>query len=373
MRYPGGVLRIDKEASERLVRRAVEGGVNYFDTAYIYPGSEEATGEILERLGVRDQVYIATKLPHAEVASRADFDKFFNEQKRRLRTDRIDYYLMHNFGELAQWQRLRALGIEEWLAARQADGGIGQVGFSFHGTYGEFEKLVDAYDWDFIQIQYNYVNTNYQAGERGLRYAAAKGLPVVVMEPLLGGKLAVLPERAEAARAELFPDTSSAALALRWLWNQPEVTVVLSGMNTAAQLEQNLALAAEALPGTFTAAEQDAVRAVVKEFSKSDKIPCTGCNYCLPCPKKINIPGCFAAYNASYAIGRAGGIKQYVLSTGAMGGSPHLASSCIQCGVCENRCPQHIEIRNNLKCVKRRLQIPGLKVIAFLRKKLRIQ
>jgi len=362
MRFPGGLLRIDKEKTEELLLKAVEGGVNYFDTAYIYPGSEEVTGAILEKHSLRERVYIATKLPQSVCRAAKDFDRFFDTQKARLHTSYIDYYHMHSFSDLAQWEKLQSFGIENWLTAKKQSGEIHQIGFSFHGAYGEFVKLVDAYDWDFVQIQYNYVNVNFQAGAAGLRYAATKGLPVFVMEPLLGGKLARLPKAADAILRQILPDSTPAALALRWVWNQPEVTLLLSGMNDLAQLSENLALSEAAFPDSLTEAEKQAIEGIKRVLTKSCKIPCTGCNYCMPCPQQINIPACFEAYNNSYAIGRFAGIAEYMTSIGAASESPHLVSGCVKCGVCESRCPQKIEIRKNLKAVRRRLQFPGTKL-----------
>jgi predicted aldo/keto reductase-like oxidoreductase len=303
-----------------------------------------------------------------------------------LRTHYIDYYFMHNFTDLAQWERLRGMGVEAWLAGKKASGEIRRAGFSFHGAYDEFVKLIDAYDWDFVQIQYNYLNEHYQAGAHGLRYAARKDLPVFVMEPLLGGKLAELPKggaavlrgaaavrgaevqsaaaiQGAAAVQGARPGSTPVGWALNWVWNQPEVTVVLSGMNAPAQLEENLRLADRSAPGMFTDGDARTVQKLVEVINKTYKIRCTGCNYCLPCPKKISIPACFAAYNASYSSGWTTGIYQYMTTVGILTDSPHFASDCIQCGACEKKCPQGIAIRGELKRVKRRLQIPGTKSV----------
>ncbi|MDR2618890.1 MAG: aldo/keto reductase, partial [Treponema sp.] len=239
MRFPRKGAVIDMEKTERLVMEAVNRGVNYFDTAYIYGGSEEALGAVLDKNKARDAVYIATKLPLVLSRSASDFDKFFNKSLERLRTDRVDYYLLHMLTDRRQWERFRAMGIEDWLAAKKKEGRIRQAGFSFHGSQEEFLKLLDVYDWDFCQIQYNYAQENYQAGKTGLLRAAAKGLPVIIMEPLLGGKLAsALPREAE----EVFRASGKKAAewALRWVWNHKEATVLLSGMNDPAQLEENL-------------------------------------------------------------------------------------------------------------------------------------
>lgn len=230
LRFPQKLGRIDMEETEREILYAVEQGVNYFDTAYIYTGSEAALGEILEHNGIRDKVNIATKLPHYLIKSRAGLDKLFAEELKRLRTDHVDYYLMHMLNDIDTWERLKTMGIEVWIAEKKSSGAIGQVGFSYHGSTDMFCRIVDAYDWDFCQIQYNYLDEHTQAGRRGLRHAHEKGLPVIIMEPLRGGKLVqMLPEKAKRIFADYPVKRSPAEWGLRWLWNQPEVTVVLYG------------------------------------------------------------------------------------------------------------------------------------------------
>lgn len=358
MRFPSNALgRIDLPAAEALVLDAVECGINYFDTAYLYRGNEEALGAIIADNHLRDRLHLATKLPHANCQAPEDFDRYFAEQKRRLRTERFDYYLIHNISNSDQWKRLVDLGIEQWIADKKDTGEIRSIGFSYHGSHGDFANVVDAYDWDFCQIQYNYVNVNYQAGRAGLELAASRGMPVVVMEPLLGGKLAdKLPKRAVEVLDRARTERTPAAWGLRWVWNHPEATVVLSGMNEAAQLEENASVAERALPGSLAPDDLAAIDEVVRIFNETDKVSCTGCNYCMPCPKGINIPGCFAAYNSSYALGWYEGVKQYVLSAGAMSNDPRYASACVACGVCAQHCPQHIPIPETLKDVRRRLQ-----------------
>ncbi|MDR0386413.1 MAG: aldo/keto reductase [Treponema sp.] len=367
MRFPRKGTSIDMGKTERLIMEAVNRGVNYFDTAYIYGGSEEALGHVLEKNKVRDKVFIATKLPLILARTPADFDRFFNKSLERLRTDRIDYYLLHMLTGRRQWEKFRDMGIEEWIAEQKKAGRIDRAGFSFHGSQEEFIRLLDVYDWEFCQIQYNYAQENYQAGKTGLLKAAAKGLPVIVMEPLLGGKLAAaLPRQAE----EVFRASGKKAAerALRWVWNHKEATVVLSGMNDPAQLEENLLAAEDALPGSLTAGEQEAYRRVMEIFGASYKIPCTGCNYCMPCPQHVNIPGCFAAYNTSFALGWVQGMQQYVTSATLTAEQAGGSGLCVKCGKCESRCPQHIPVVKSLEAVRKRMEpLPFRGILGIIR------
>ncbi len=358
MRFPTKAGRIDMAETEAEIMTAIGSGINYFDTAYIYPGSEAALGEILERNGVRDQVYIATKLPHYLIKSREGMDKLFAEELRRLRTDHVDYYLMHMLTDTATWQRLKALGIEQWLAEKKASGAIRQVGFSYHGNSDMFCQLVDAWDWDFCQIQYNYMDEHSQAGRRGLYHAHSKGIPVIIMEPLRGGKLVNnLPDEAKQIFSEYKIKRTPAQWALRWLWNQPEVTVVLSGMNSDEMVRDNIQTASTTQVGELGEEEEAMLQQVVKAISSKTKVGCTGCGYCMPCPKNVDIPGTFAAYNRRYQEGKFGALKDYVMCTMLRKNST-AASNCVQCGKCEKHCPQHIPIREKLKDAQRELEGP---------------
>lgn len=370
--------KIDMLRTELLILEAIASGINYFDTAYLYPGSEEALGTILSQNGLRDRINIATKLPHTNCKLLNDVERCFQRSCARLKTDYLDYYLIHNVATLEQWTRLVDLGIEDWIAKKKRDGAIKQIGFSFHGSNPEFMKLIDAYDWDFCQIQYNYANEHYQAGRSGLQYAASKGLPIIVMEPLLGGRLVDrLPEEAKevirrSAPVNMSETQAAVGLALRWLWDQPEVTVVLSGMSTEEQLLENLELTDSVKPGCFTERERETLDRVLELFNASFRVSCTGCNYCMPCPKGINIPSLFSAYNTSYSVNWFTGVMNYFMSAGALGTDPHYASDCIECGACIKKCPQHIAIPEELKHVRRRLQPPATKKIMQIVSKMRL-
>ena len=363
MRFQQVRGKIDLEEAEREIMEAYRGGVNYFDTAYIYPGSEAAIGEIFEKNGIREKINIATKLPHYMIKSMDGIEKTFQEELRRLRSDYVDYYLMHMLNDVATWEKLKAMGVADWLEEKKKSGAIRQVGFSYHGNSEAFCKIVDAYDWDFCQIQYNYLDEHAQAGRKGLYHAAAKGIPVIIMEPLRGGKLVNnLPEKAKQLFAEHPKKYSPAEWAFRWLWNQPEVTCVLSGMNSMEMLEENVRAASECQIGEFTE-EDDALLAQIVEIINSKmKVGCTGCGYCMPCPQKVDIPGTFAAYNARYAESKKGAFMDYIKCT-VLRKDATSASNCINCGKCERHCPQHIEIRKELKNASKELEGPIYKLV----------
>ena len=357
MRFPRKQGLIDMRATEEQLLQAIAGGVNYFDTAYIYPGSEAALGEVLEKNGLRDKVNIATKLPHYLIKSMEQMEKLFQEELRRLRTDHVDYYLMHMLTDTAAWNRLKEMGIGQWIADKKASGAIRQVGFSYHGNSDMFCRLIDSYDWDFTQIQYNYMDEHSQAGRRGLNHAAAKGIPVVIMEPLRGGKLVNRLPKTALDIFEKYPTPGTPAQwALRWLWDQKEVTVVLSGMNSAAMIEENMATAEATRAGQLTRADQAMLQEVVRAINATMKVGCTGCGYCMPCPKGVDIPGTFAAYNRVYQEGKFAGLKEYFMCTAARKDST-AASNCIGCGKCEKHCPQSLPIRTHLQSAQKELEI----------------
>ncbi len=364
--------KIDLKKAETEILEAIKRGVNYFDTAYVYQGSEAALGEILERNGCREQVYIATKLPHYLIKSRAGLERCFQEQLNRLQTDHVDYYLMHMLNDADTWEALKQKGVQDWIEEKLKAGAIRNIGFSYHGNSGNFKKLLDAYDWDFCQIQYNYMDEDTQAGRAGLQYAEQKGIPVVIMEPLRGGKLvALLPSEAKELFAGARPERTPAEWAFRWLWDQTGVTVVLSGMNSVQMVRENTEAASSAEPGELTDADRELYRKVKQEINRKVKVGCTACGYCMPCPQGIDIPGTFRCYNEMYTERPKVGRKEYLMTT-AFRKHQNPASGCIRCGRCERLCPQKIEIRKELKQASRELEDVRYRVMAWLVRTFRI-
>ena len=355
MRFSRKGSGVDIDKTEQELLAAIRAGVNYLDTAYIYPGSEAALGEILERNGLRDQVRIATKLPQYLVKNRDSLDKYFDEELSRLRTDRVDYYLMHHLTDIAQWERLKTVGVLDWIAEKKAAGAIRNIGFSYHGNSDNFLKILADYDWDFCQIQYDYLDETTQAGVVGLKAAAARGIPVVIMEPLRGGKLVnKLPEAAKQLMARHERGWSPADWGLRWLWDQPEVTVVLSGMNSLAMVEENVRITSEAAVGAFSAEDRAFLQRILDIIREKEKVGCTGCRYCMPCPKGVDIPGYFSSYNLMYTESKVSGWRHFFQAV-ALSAEPSFASQCVQCGKCEKHCPQGIPIREQLKKAEKAL------------------
>lgn len=345
---------INQKKAEEEMTYAIEKGVNYFDTAWLYPGNEVAVGKFLAK-GHRDEVFLATKLPQYKVKKIEDADAYFTEELQRLQTDRIDYYLLHMLTDFGSWQRLKKLGITDWIARKKAEGSVKNIGFSFHGGTESFLQILEDYDWDFCQIQYNYLDEHSQAGVKGLKRAAEKNIPVIIMEPLRGGKLAdKIP--AEAAKVFKAADGKSAATwGLRWLFNQPEVTVVLSGMNSLDMIRENAEVASLTAIHSITAEERKIYEKAIVAIQKAVKVPCTGCGYCMPCPHGVDIPNCFRCYNAKSTDGWFSSLREYFMCT-SMKKQVTAASACVGCGKCEKLCPQQLPIRAHLKEVKKHME-----------------
>lgn len=364
MRLPMKDGKIDEERAIRQIRHAIDRGVNYVDSAWPYHAgqSEIVLGKALKN-GYRDKVKLATKLPSWMIKTRADMDRYLAAQLEKLGTDRIDYYLLHSLNG-GSWDILHGLGVEGFLDQAKADGRIVNAGFSFHGLKPDFMRIVDAYPWVFAQIQFNYLDEQYQAGVEGLRYAASKGLGMIVMEPLRGGNLGVAaPPAVEAIWNESPTRRTPAEWALRWIWNQPEPTVVLSGMNDEAQIDENLATANAARPGSLTDAELALVERAGRKYRELMKVGCTGCGYCMPCPAGVTIPICFEEYNRYHMFGRSEDVKyRYALrmSGELVDGKPGYASQCVRCGKCLEKCPQQIRIPDRLAEVAADMDGPQL-------------
>ncbi len=355
MRFTRKGNAIDFDKAEREVLLAIERGVNYFDTAYIYPGSEAFLGQVLEKNRCRAQVNIATKLPQYVMRSAKAIEKTFREELSRLRTDDIDYYLMHMFTDYVEWENLQKLGIEDWIAQKKQEGAIRNIGFSYHGNTESFLRILNAYDWDFCQIQYNYLDEHTQAGRAGLQAAAAKGIPVIIMEPLRGGKLVNLPEKAKKLLHDSGCAYTPAEVGLRWLWDQKEVTCVLSGMNSAEMIEENCRIASQAEPGCLDEGDRALVEEICRIIRSQERVGCTGCRYCMPCPKGVDIPGNFHYYNMLHMQNQLSARREFMQVMG-LRKDAGFASQCVGCGKCESHCPQHLPIRRLLKEADRELR-----------------
>lgn len=344
---------IDEKQATEMIRFAIDHGVNYVDTAYPYHNgeSEPFLGRALQG-GYREKVNLATKLPSWLIKSRADMDRYLDEQLKRLQTDHIDFYLVHGLMK-PFWENLRSLRVTDFLDDAIADGRIRYAGFSFHDELALFKEIVDSYDWTFCQIQYNFMDEQNQAGTEGLRYAADKGLGIVIMEPLRGGMLTKdIPSINDVWR-KASVQRSHSEWALRWVWNHPEVTVVLSGMSSFEQVQQNVAYAECGLANSLSQEDLNLFGEAEIEYKKRIKVPCTGCRYCMPCPSNVSIPECFEMYNQGcmFDAPEVACANYEIVLGGMLTGRPGFASQCQECGDCEEKCPQGIPIREHLKKV----------------------
>ena len=352
MRFPQIDGKIDEEKTIEMVRYAIDNGVNYIDTAYPYHNgeSEIVVGKILKD-GYRERVNLATKLPSWEINSREDMDKYFNEHLKKLQTKQIDFYLIHALDK-GLWENLVENNIFDFLNEIKKSKKVRYVGFSFHDKYEVFKEIIDSYDWDFTQIQYNYLDEEYQAGTKGLEYASEKDMGVIIMEPLRGGKLANnLPNDILEIINKSDSKKSPAQWAFKFLYNKPEIGIVLSGMSNIEQVIDNIRICNEDGAADSMNLENEKVIEALRDTLKSKiKINCTDCKYCMPCPNGVNIPACFECLNNSSMFNDIEGIKnnmyKYLIEQDVD------ASKCIECGKCEKSCPQHIDIINKLKKVK---------------------
>jgi uncharacterized protein len=360
---------IDEERAIRQLRSAIDQGVNYVDTApaYHFGKSEQILGRALAD-GYRDKVRIATKLPPWSVRSREDMDRILDGQLAILKTDHIDYYLLHSLGK-ESFEKLKNLGVLEFLDAAKKDGRIRNAGFSSHTDLLTFKEIVDSYTWEFCQIQYNYLDEKNQAGTEGLQYAHGKDLAVMIMEPLRGGNLGgPVPDEVQKIWDESPVKRLPAQWALRWVWDHPEVTVVLSGMNDENHIGENIMTAEDALPRSLSGEELLRIARVRDTYERLMKVGCTGCSYCMPCPAGVDIPGCFSLYNAQHLFPHDRSARfQYFGRHGGLLGGVSYAGLCRNCGKCEKSCPQHLPIRNRLRDVAKEME-GGMKIIIPLLK-----
>lgn len=343
------LANVDEAEAIKMMRYAVDHGVNYIDTAYRYHhgNSENVVGKALKD-GYRERVRLATKMPTWMVKSKDDMNRIFSEQLGKLQTDKIDFYLLHSLNQ-EQWLKMQDLNVFDWAEEAMADGKIGYLGFSFHDKYEVFKDIVDGYNgWTFCQMQYNYMDEEYQAGTRGLEYAASKGLAVVVMEPIAGGMLAAKPPSAiKAIWDEADNKKTPAEWALKWVWNHPEVSIVLSGMSTMDQVVENIKSAGCSDPGTLTEKELKLISRVREKYLEYGFIGCTGCKYCMPCPQGVDIAEILAIYNEYYRNRGETSAEQEVLNSySAMIAPENGAKRCARCGECEDKCPQQLPIRD---------------------------
>jgi len=343
---------IDEEEATKMVEYAISQGVNYFDTAYLYHGGKSETflGGTLK--AYRDKVFLATKLPIVLAKKRGDFDKFLDEQLKKLDTHYLDVYLLHGLDRQI-WVKMKELGVLKFLDQVRADGRARYVGFSFHDDVKIFKEIVDSYDWAICQIQYNYFDEHYQAGKEGLTYAASKGLGVVVMEPLRGGKLTDrIPDEVQTLWDSAEQKRTPAEWALRWVWNHPGVSMALGGMSTMSQVKENIKLANDGKPNSLSRKELSLIDQVKETYKRMLKIDCTGCAYCMPCKTGVNIPLNFSLYNDTFMFKDP---EINVLLYNRLLSPEQRASSCTECGECEEHCPQHIRITDELKTVHQAL------------------
>ncbi|MDR1819169.1 MAG: aldo/keto reductase [Methanobrevibacter sp.] len=352
MHYPRKNGMIDFEETKNQIIIAIKNGINYFDTAYIYPQSEEVLGKILSD-GYREKVKIATKMPISRIKNIDDMNKIFQKQLKRLQTDYIDYYLLHDI-TLEDWDNFKDMGLLSFINNKKENGRIKHFGFSFHGNLVNFKKILDDYDWDMIMIQYNYIDENYQAGKEGLDYAASKNVGIMIMEPLRGGMLInKLPNESKKLIEDFHIKRSPAEWALRWLWNDENIDVVISGMNKHEDIMENIAIASDLEHNSLNEDEIGLISKLKNNFRDKIAVDCTGCGYCLPCPHGVDIPLSFSFFNDKVLFGGFYHPVFYLMKTSE---NRSYASACIKCGVCERKCPQDIQIMKELDNVKSNLE-----------------
>ena len=363
---------IDKDKALKQIRGAIDAGVNYLDTGWPYHlgASESFLGEYVLKDGYREKVYIATKLPCLFINKKDRIEKIFNKQLEKLQVDYIDYYLMHSLNGPA-WDKMLSMEIIDFMDKIKREGKVRHLGFSFHGKYEDFVRIVDGYDWDLAQVQFNILDENYQAGIKGIKYASDKGLGIIAMEPLRGGVLVgKIPKEIQKIYEEASVKRSAADWAFRWVYDHPEITLVLSGMNEDKHIKENIAIASEAKPKGLDEKEKTIIKRVRNKYLEIMQVGCTGCGYCMPCPAGINIPVCFKDLNDYHMFGKMQAKIYHMAYQGVItdDGKQHWTSTCIDCGKCEKACPQNIEVRKEFKKVQKDLEGFGVKALAAVLK-----
>jgi predicted aldo/keto reductase-like oxidoreductase len=359
---------IDRDEASRQIRLAIDNGVNYLDTAYPYHmgASESFLGECVLKDGYREKVNIATKLPCMIINKKASIEEIFHRQLAKLQVEYIDYYLLHALtGPI--WNKMLSLDVLQFMDAIRKQGRARRMGFSFHGSKEDFRKIVDGYNWDFAMVQFNILDEHAQAGIEGIRYAYGKGLGIIAMEPLRGGSLtAKIPDKAQKIYDDAPVTRSAAEWALRWVWNHPEIAVVLSGMNNENHIHENIRIASEAFPNSLSENELSVIDNFRKAYMRSMQVGCTGCGYCMPCPAGINIPDAFSNLNFYHMVSKKQAKLLHMMSAGVQtkDGKPYWAKTCLDCGECEKKCPQGIQVREVLKRVQKDLEGTGTRALA---------
>ena len=372
MRLPLKNGKVNRELAKKQIYHAIDSGINFIDTAYLYGDSETFLGEVLQG-EYKEKVKLCTKLPSINVRRYEDMEKFLDEQLKRLQRDSIDYYLIHSV-DLKTMNRLLKKDLLKFISNAKDEGKIKHIGFSYHGPKEEFEEVIDSYDWDVVMIQYNYFDENTQASMEGIEYAASKGMGIFVMEPLKGGILAgKMPKDAEKIFRNANPNKSNAQWALEWVLNNPRITCVLSGMNSIEQIDENIAIAMKTTPLSLSFEDMETIEYVKRALRNSLKINCSTCGYCMPCPQGVNISECMRIYNEKYLFDHKGLFNQsmidYFQYVGGVMGEASNAGLCNGCGKCLRKCPQKLDIISELKKVKKEFEFPGMAYVLLFVKK----
>ena len=359
---------IDNEKAAKQIKHAIDRGVNYLDTAYPYHAgtSEKFLGEYVLKDGYREKVNIATKLPCMTINKKESIEEIFNKQLQNLQVEYIDYYLLHSLTGKT-WDKMLSLGVIDFMDKIKKEGKVRHMGFSFHDSKEEFIRIVDGYNWEFSQVQFNILDEHAQASIEGIKYAHSKGLGIIAMEPLRGGSLAnQIPNEAQKIYDNAPEKRNPADWALRWIWNYPEIAVVLSGMNDEKQIDENIKTASEALPDSLTPNELTVIDNFRKAYLQSLQIGCTGCAYCMPCPAGINIPSAFLNLNNISSKFEAKIMHMLTAGVQTRDGKPHWTNACTNCGQCEKKCPQALKIREAFRLVQKDFEKPGIKALAMI-------